>query len=241
MTVPLDQIWVFLSATPRLALTLTQLAHQAAYCLCQRSGMNPLANPVAMAIAILVLVLLITGTPYKTYFGGARLVHSVLGPATVALAIPPYAQISRLRSMLVPALIALVAGTLTAARSAVTIAWGLGATRATMMSLAPKSVTTPIAMGIAERIGGLPALTAVLVISTGIIGAVMARPLLDAIRIDYQAVRGFAVGVASHGIGTASAFQIREVSGAFAALAMCLNGVAAALLLPNIASWIGVR
>ena len=241
MNVQLDQIWVYLSATPLLGLTLTLLAYQAAYWLYARSGMNPLANPVAIAVAILVLVLLATGTPYKTYFDGAQFVHFLLGPATVALAIPLYAQLARLRPMLVPALIALVAGALTAALSAMAIGWALGATRATMMSLAPKSVTTPIAMGIAEKIGGLPSLTAVLVISTGIIGAVIARWLLNAIRIDDHAVRGFAVGVAAHGIGTARAFQVSEVAGAFSALAMGLNGVATALLVPLIAPWIGAR
>lgn len=241
MTGHLDQIWVYLSATPLLGLTLTLLAYQAAYWLYSRSGMNPLANPVAIAIAILVLILLATGTPYKTYFGGAQFVHFLLGPATVALAIPLYAQLARLRAMLVPALLALLAGSLAAALSAIAIAWALGATRATMMSLAPKSVTTPIAMGIAEKIGGLPSLTAVLVICTGIIGAVIARYLLNAIRIDDHAVRGFVVGVAAHGIGTARAFQVSEVAGAFSALAMGLNGVATALLLPLIAPWIGGR
>lgn len=241
MSAQFDQIWVFLSATPLLGLTLTLLAYQAAYWLYTRSGMSPLANPVAIAVAILVLTLLATGTPYKTYFDGAQFVHFLLGPATVALAIPLYGQLARLRSMLVPALVALVAGSLTAVLSAIAIAWALGATRVTMMSLAPKSVTTPIAMGIAEKIGGLPSLTAVLVISTGIVGAVIARSLLHAIRIDDPAVRGFAVGVASHGIGTASAFQISEAAGAFAALAMGLNGVATALLLPLIAAWIGAR
>jgi predicted murein hydrolase (TIGR00659 family) len=241
MTGHLDQIWVYLSATPLLGLTLTLLAYQAAYWFYSRSGMNPLANPVAIAIAILVLILLATGTPYKTYFDGAQFVHFLLGPATVALAIPLYAQLARLRAMLVPALVALVAGSLTAALSAIAIAWALGATRAATMSLAPKSVTTPIAMGIAEKIGGLPSLTAVLVISTGIIGAVIARYLLDAIRIDDHTVRGFAVGVAAHGIGTARAFQVSEVAGAFSALAMGLNGVATALLLPFVAPWIGGR
>jgi predicted murein hydrolase (TIGR00659 family) len=241
MNVQLDQIWVYLSATPLLGLTLTLLAYQAAYWLYTRSGMNPLANPVAIAVAILVLVLLLTDTPYKTYFDGAQFVHFLLGPATVALAIPLYAQLARLRSMLVPALVALVAGSLTAAASAMAIAWALGATRVTTMSLAPKSVTTPIAMGIAEKIGGLPSLTAVLVISTGIIGAVIARSLLNAIRIEDHAVRGFAVGLAAHGIGTARAFQVSEVAGAFAALAMGLNGVATALLVPLIAAWIGAR
>ncbi len=238
MNAPLGEIWVYLSTTPLLGLTLTLVAYQAAYWLYTRSGKHPLANPVAIAVALLVLVLWLTGTPYQTYFDGSQFVHFLLGPATVALAIPLYAQLARLRSMLWPLLVALVAGALTAAASAMGIAWALGASRATVMSLAPKSVTTPIAMGIAEKAGGLPSLTAVLVITTGILGAIIARSVLNAIRIEDPAVRGFALGMAAHGIGTARAFQVSEVCGAFAALAMGLNGVVTALLVPLLAPWL---
>jgi putative effector of murein hydrolase len=114
----------------------------------------------------------------------------------------------------------------------------LGAGTATVMSLAPKSVTTPIAMGIAEKIGGLPSLTAVLVITTGIVGAIAGRYVFDLLRITDPAVRGFAIGVSAHGIGTARAFQVSEQAGAFAALAMGLNGLMTALLLPAMLPWI---
>jgi len=134
--------------------------------------------------------------------------------------------------MLLPLLGALLVGSLSAAASAVAIGWALGASPESIRSLAPKSVTTPIAMGIAEKIGGLPSLTAVLVVCTGILGAISARGLLNLLRIEDHAVRGFAVGVAAHGIGTARAFQVSEEAGAFAALAMCLNGITTALLLP---------
>ena len=160
---------------------------------------------------------------YRTYFDGAQFVHFLLGPATVALAIPLYAQLGRLVRLALPLLVALVVGSLTAALSAVAIGSLFGASRVTLLSLAPKSATTPIAMGIAERIGGIPSLTAVLVVITGIIGAVSARYIFDALKIRDPAIRGFAIGVASHGIGTARAFQVSEQAGAFAALAMgCL-------------------
>jgi len=226
------EIWVYLSATPLLGLTLTLLAYQGAYSLYARSGMNPLANPVAIAVAIIVALLTLTGTPYATYFEGAQFVHFLLGPATVALAVPLYAQLPRLKRMLGPALLALLAGSVTAIVTAVAVGWALGGSRETLLSLAPKSVTTPIAMGIAEKIGGLPSLTAVLVVTTGILGAVMARGLLNSLGCQDHAIRGFAVGVAAHGIGTARAFQVSETAGAFAALAMGLNGLATALLLP---------
>jgi predicted murein hydrolase (TIGR00659 family) len=240
MTPRLAEIWVYLAATPLLGLTLTLVAYQGAYWLYQRSGMNPAANPVAIAVAIIVALLTLTGTPYATYFDGAQFVHFLLGPATVALAVPLYAQLPRLKRMLGPALLALAIGSVTAIVSAIAVGWALGASRPTLMSLAPKSVTTPIAMGIAEKIGGLPSLTAVLVVTTGILGAIGAQWLFRLLRIKDEAVQGFAIGVAAHGIGTARAFQISETMGAFAALAMGLNGLATALLLPiMIRAWGG--
>jgi predicted murein hydrolase (TIGR00659 family) len=232
MTPKLADVWVYLSATPLLWLTVTLVVYQAAYWLYKRAGFHPLANPVAISIAVLVTVLKLSGTPYQTYFEGAQFVHFLLGPATVALAIPLFAQFDKLRRAWLPILGGLAVGSVTAIVSAVGTAWALGASPATLISLAPKSVTTPIAMGIAERLGGLPSLTAVLVVSTGIVGAVSAKYVLDALRIRDHAVRGFSVGVAAHGIGTARAFQVSEEAGAFAGLGMGLNGLATALIFP---------
>ena len=237
MTPQLNEIWVYLSASPLLGLTITLLAYQAAFWLYRRSGLNPLVNPVLVSVTILVLLLTSTGTSYETYFAGAQFVHFLLGPATVALAIPLFLQFRRVRSMLLPVAAGLLAGSLTAALSAIAIARLFGASLPTQLSLAPKSVTTPIAMGIAERIGGIPSLTAVLVIVTGILGAVSGRYVLDAIKVRDPAIRGFAIGVAAHGIGTARAFQVSEQAGAFAALAMGLNGALTALLLPLLVGW----
>jgi len=235
----LSDIWVYLAASPLLGLTVTLLAYQAAYWIYRRAHMNPLANPVALSVALLVALLWFTGTPYQTYFDGAQFVHFLLGPATVALAVPLYANLQALKKNFVPLAAGLLAGSLTAAVSAVGIGWLLGASRETLVSMAPKSVTTPIAMGIAEKLGGLPSLTAVLVVSTGILGAVLARGTLNLLRIDDHAVRGFAVGVAAHGIGTARAFQVSETMGAFAGLGMGLNGLASAFLFPLLATlWV---
>ena len=191
-----------------------------------------------IAVTVLVLFLTLTATSYETYFEGAKFVHFLLGPATVALAIPLYMQLHRVRAMLLPVIVGLFVGSLTAAVSAVLVGRLFGASLSTQLSLAPKSVTTPIAMGIAERIGGIPSLTAVLVIITGILGAVGARYVFDAMKLRDPAIRGFAIGVASHGIGTARAFQVNEQSGAFAALAMGLNGALTAILVPLLASWL---
>jgi predicted murein hydrolase (TIGR00659 family) len=238
MTPRLSEIWVYLAATPLLGLTLTLLAYLGACEVNKRCGGHPMANPVLLSVIALVGLLWMTNTPYRTYFDGAQFVHFLLGPATVALAIPLHAQLGKLKRMALPLMGALLIGSLTAALSAVLIARLLGASQATQLSLAPKSVTTPIAMGIAERIGGLPSLTAVLVIMTGILGAISARSIYRALHINDDAVRGFAIGIASHGIGTARAFQESEQAGAFAALAMGLNGLMTALLLPVVAPWV---
>ena len=232
MTPRIADIWVYLSASPLLGLTITLLAYQGAYWIYQRANFNPLLNPVLLAIIALVAALHFTGTPYATYFDGAQFVHFLLGPATVALAVPLYSQFDRLRALALPLAGALIAGSLTAIASVVGIAWLLGASESTLLSLAPKSVTAPIAMGIAEKIGGIPSLTAVLVIMTGVSGAMMAKYVLDALRIRDHGVRGFAVGLAAHGIGTARAFQVSEQAGAFAGLGMGLNGATTAILMP---------
>lgn len=229
---PLADVWVYLSTTPLLGLALTLLVYHGAFLIYQRAGFNPLANPVAIAVVVLATLLWVTGTPYATYFQGAQFVHFLLGPATVALAVPLYEQLPRLKRLWLPLLGALVAGSVAAAVTAVLVGWALGASRATLASLAPKSVTSPVAMGIAEKIGGIPSLTAVLVAATGIIGAASARSLFNAMRIHDPTVRGFALGTAAHGIGTARAFQVSDEMGAFAGLAMGLSALFSAVALP---------
>ena len=238
MTPRLTELWVYLSASPLLGLTLTLVAYQAAFWLYKRAGFHPLANPVMLAIAMVATVLALSDMDYRTYFDGAQFVHFLLGPATVALAIPLYAQLPRLKAMAGPLMIALVIGSLTAALSAYGIGALLGASQPSLMSLAPKSVTMPIAMAVAEPLGGLPALAAAMVMLTGVLGAIGAPYLYRWLRIGDHAIRGFAIGLASHGIGTARAFQVSEQAGAFAALAMGLNGLLTALSLPWIMPWL---
>lgn len=228
----LIDIWVYLAATPLLGLTLTLIVYHAAFVLYRRSGFHPLANPVPPTVLVLATLLWATGTPYATYFEGAQFVHFLLGPVTVALAVPLFEQLHRLRRLALPLLAALVAGALAAAATAIVVAWALGASAATMASLAPKSVTMPVAMGISEKIGGLPSLTAVLVMATGVLGAVGGRFLFDALRIHEPAVRGFALGTIAHGIGTARAFQVDTVAGVFAGVAMSLNALVTSLIVP---------
>lgn len=225
-------IWSYLASGPLLWLTVTLIAYgigDAAFC---ASGRKPYVNPVLIAVALLAVLLEGTGTPYETYFGGAQFVHFLLGPATVCLSVPLLANLDHVRQSAAPILAALVAGSVTAMVSALGIAWVLGVRGETLISLAPKSATAPVAIGISSSLGGSPTLTAALVILTGIIGAVVATPLLNLLGIRDWRARGLAVGVAAHGIGTARAFQVHETAGAFAGLGMGLNTVLTALIAP---------
>ena len=233
----LASFWSYLSEGPLLWLTLTLIAYAVGDAAYRWSGRKPYVNTVLVAVVILALILGATGTSYSTYFEGAQFVHFLLGPATVALALPLHDNLARLRRAALPVLAAVLVGSTVAAASAIAIAAALGVSASALASLAPKSATAPVAIGIAERIGGAPTLTAVLVILTGITGAVFATPLLNLMRIRDWRARGLAVGIASHGIGTARAFQVNPTAGAFAGLGMALNAVATAFLAPIILSF----
>lgn len=230
------QLWTYLSQGPLLWLTLTLVAYVAADRISLLANRAPLANPVLLAVIMLAVTLWVTGTPYAVYFEGAQFVHFLLGPATVALAVPLYFNLGRVRKALVPMLAALLAGSTTAIAVALCVGCALGLEMEPLLSLAPKSATAPVAMGVSERIGGAPALTAVLVLLTGVIGAIVATPLLNLLRLRDWRARGFAVGVAAHGIGTARAFQVNETAGAFSGIGMGLNAILTAVLAPLAAS-----
>lgn len=221
-----------LAHSPLPWLVLTLLAYLAGVWLFQRSGGNPLLIPVLTAVAMVVGVLWLTGTPYPVYFEGVQPLYFLIGPATVALAVPLYGQLDRIRQMWLPIGIALLVGSSAAIVSALGVAWALGGSLETLMSLAPKSASMPFALPVAERLGGLASLAAVAVAITGIAGTIMARPLLNLLRVHDPAVRGFAVGLTAHAIGTAREIQDNQTAGAFAALAMGLNGIATAVLVP---------
>jgi predicted murein hydrolase (TIGR00659 family) len=222
----------FLAATPLLWLSLTLGAYLAAVFVNERCRRMPLLNPTLLAISIVVVVLATTGTSYKRYFDGAQFVHFLLGPAIVAMAVPLYRHTAMIRKSAGALIGALAIGSLTAILSGVLVARGLGSSRELWLSVAPKSATAAISMAISGRIGGIPALTAVLTISTGIMGACLAGYVLRLIGVTQSHARGFAMGLSSHGIATARAFQENEVAGTFAGLAMALNGIATAVLVP---------
>lgn len=229
---PVRSLWVYLGASPLLWLLLTLGVYVLALRVQKRLGGSPWANPVLLSVAALVAVLAATGTPYATYFDGAQFVHFLLGTATVALAVPLRRQWSQVRAVLAPATLTLLAGNIAGAASAMAVLALWGAPATLVASIAPKGVTAPVAMAVAERVGGLPSLTAVLVIASGILGATMATPLLDTLHVRDRAARGLAVGIAAHGIGTARAFQVDAVAGTFAGVGMAVSTVMTSVLVP---------
>lgn len=232
------ELWTYLSATPLFGLTATVTVYVVAHAAYLRLGQAPWANPVLWTVIMLALLLTISGTPYPVYFSGAQFIHFLLGPAVVALAWPMWQRRDALRRRAVPLLLAALVGGAVACASALLLGGLLGLPREVLMSLAPKSVTAPVAMGIAESIGGIPALAAVFAVLTGMIGALSGRYLFDALRVPSMAARGFALGTASHGIGAARAMQVHADAGAYAGLALGLQAIGAAVLLPLALRWL---
>lgn len=233
------QLWVYLSSTPLFGLTATLLVYVMAQAFYGRMGQAAWANPVLWSVVVLALGLMLTGTAYPMYFSGAQFIHFLLGPAVVALAWPLWQRRTVLRSHWPRFAIAALAGGAAAAISATAIAWLLGLPQDVLLSLAPKSVTAPVAMGVAEKIGGIPALAAVFAVVTGMVGALSGKYLFDLLRIGKDRTgwmaRGFALGTAAHGIGAARALQVDADAGAWAALALGLQVVFASVLIPMVA------
>lgn len=232
------QLWVYLASTPLFGLTATVVTYVLAHAVYERSGRRPVANPVLWSVVAIGAVLLLTHTPYPTYFAGAQFVHVLLGPAVVALGWPLWQRRAEVRRRGLRLALAALVGGACAAGSAVALGWAVGLPADVLRSLAPKSVTAPVAMGIAEQIGGVPAVAAVVAVMTGMVGALSARWLFGLLRIRAWTVRGFALGTASHGIGAARAMQVHPDAGAYAGIALGLQVVLAALLMPWVARWL---
>jgi putative effector of murein hydrolase len=234
----MHEIWVYLAGSPLLALTLTLGAYQLGVMAYERAHRHPLANPVAIAVILVAGTITLIDMPYARYFEGAQFVHFLLGTATVALAVPIYKGLRALRGRVLPLLTSLLCGGVTSIVTAVGAARLLGADDSIVGGFYAKSVTAPIAMGIAERIGASPTLTAVFAVSTGILGAVLARFVLDLVGSREWWQRGFALGVASHGIGVSRAFSVDAEAGTYASIAMGLHGVLGAVLIPALAPYL---
>ncbi|WP_447594120.1 LrgB family protein [Aquipseudomonas campi] len=189
-------------------------------------------QPVLVSMAVLIGVLVACGLSYEEYRDSTFLLSVLLGPTTVALAVPLYLNLRRIRQLLWPVLITLVVAGVVATALGVALAWAFGADRMMLMTMAPKSVTSPIAMLVAEQIGGVAALAAVFVLITGVLGAMVGPELLRRIGVHHPAAQGMALGMTAHAVGTSRALQEGEECGAFAALSMSLMGMATAVVLP---------
>jgi predicted murein hydrolase (TIGR00659 family) len=220
-----------LLATPLFGIALTLLVYRLAELLYRRTHFI-LFNPVALSIIAIILLLKSLAIPYTDYARGGDMILFLLGPAVVALALPLYQRRGEILKRKLPILLGIVAGALTSIITAAGTAWLLGGSREVVLSLVPKSVTTPIAIGIAEKIGGIVPLTAALVVLTGCLGAICGPEFCRLIGIRSSAAMGLAVGTAAHGIGTARVLEEDRFAGAVAGLAIGLNGLATSLLVP---------
>lgn len=224
--------------SPLFALTLTLAAYEVGAWLYRRSRHFPLCHPTVVGAVTVALLLPVIDLDSQRYLAGNQLLVFLLGPATVALAVPLYRELHLIRALAWPICVALVVGAGVAATSAVGIAWVLGGNPETLLSLAPKSVTTPIAIGISAETGGLIALTTGAVVFTGAAGIALAPLVFRWLKISDPRVRGFTLGLCAHGVGTARAFEHSPRAGAFASLALCLTGTLTALCLPVLVHWL---
>lgn len=222
-----------------VTVLLTIAVYQGAVKLQKRLAMQ-LLNPVLVSVAILILLLLLSGFPYETYAKETRGLSFMLGPATVALAVPLYRQLENLKRDWLAIVAGSMIGAIAGIGSVLVLAKLFKAPAEIILSLAPKSVTTPIAMDVSSVIGGLPPLTAALVILTGILGAVTGPQVLTLLRIKDETARGLAIGAAAHALGTSRAIQESEHQGAMSGLAIGLVGFATALLAPLLVKLAGL-
>ena len=233
-TSALHDLWVQLTPTPLFGLTLTILSYLVGHAIQRACRGAALANPVLISILLIGGILGITGTPYRTYFAGAQLIHFLLGPATVALAVPLVRNLGHLRRSLPGVALALTAGSLVSAIGGIALVEICGGSRAAALSMAPKAVTTPIAIEVTQTVGGIPSLGAVLAIASGVLVAISIQSLLRWAKITDWRAFGLAAGTVGSGIGAAHAISFDEIAGAFAALAIGLNGLLTALMVPTL-------
>jgi predicted murein hydrolase (TIGR00659 family) len=233
---PVDLPTGVLLATAGVAGTV--LVYAAALRLHRRLG-HPAANPVLVAIVVVIAFLVVLDIDYATYDRGGRLIALFLGPAVVALGVPLHLQMTEILRRRRAILVAMAVGAAVGILSGVLVAAALGGSRAVVLTLVPRSVTTPIALGIAERLGGIPPLAATIVIATGVIGAVIGPAILRRSGVHSPTAFGLAMGASAHGAGTARAMEEGEIEGATSGLAIGIMGVATAVLAPVVVSLLG--
>lgn len=224
---------------PIFLIAITFIAYIGAQILQRRFGIR-LFNPILVSIIAIIIFLRGTGTDYETYRQSSIYIDFWLKPAVVALGLPLYRQLSTIRKQILPLLLSEIAGCVVGIISVVLIAYLLGASHQVVMSLAPKAVTTPIAMEISAATGGIPALTAAVVVSTGIFGGIAGFRIIRLSHIKSPIAQGLSIGTAAHAVGTSAAMERGERYGAFSSLGLTINGLLTALLTPLILSLIGI-
>ena len=205
----------------------------------KRTGIM-LLNPILLTIAILIIFLKVTGVSYETYNEGGHLIEFWLKPAVVALGVPLYLQLETIKKQLLPILLSQLAGCVVGVASVVLIAKWMGASNEIIYSLAPKSVTTPIAMEVAQSLGGIPSLTAAVVVCVGLLGGMLGFKAMHLTHIGSPMAQGLSMGTAAHAVGTSAAMEVSRKYGAFASLGLTLNGIFTALLTPTILRLLGL-
>ena len=233
-------LWEHFQNFPVLWLVVTLIVFMLASWVNTKAGKSPFLHPVLVSLSIIIVVLELSDTDYPTYMQGGQFLHLLLGPAVVALAVPLYDNRSLIRRMLLPLLLGSACGAVVAAVSAVAIGYWFGLQNEILLTLAPKSVTSPIAIAIAEKIGGFPSLAAGLVLITGAMGCLIAPFVYRLLNIKDDSVKGFVLGVGAHAMGTAFAFEYGMLAGAFGGLAMGMTGAFTAFLLPVLISLSGL-
>ncbi|MFC0268016.1 LrgB family protein [Kushneria aurantia] len=223
---------------PALAIVITLIAYMLAGSLHRAMHYPAWAPPMLTGSLMLALMIFLLPLSYSSYYSAAHWLTLLLGPATVGLAIPLFEQFQHIRRLLIPIMVSLIVGSVSACGATLAIAWALGLSPDLLASLAPKAVTTPIAVGISEGLGGYPALTAGVVTVTGILAASVIPVLARLLNCREPGVMGFALGLNGHGLGTARAFTLDPQAGALASLAMGLNGALSAVALPLLAGWL---
>ena len=233
--IAIDHLWSSVGATPVLWLVVTLAAYAVGNTLQRACGGSTFASPVLTAIILVASIVVVTGTDYRVYFAATQFINFLLGPATVALAVP-LARSARLVRQNLPGVgLALLAGSVTSIFSGIGLVWLFGGSRAVALSMAPKAATTPIAVAVSSQVGGIPALAAALAILGGIVATVVGRKILTALNINDWRAHGLAAGIAGSGIAAAQVAACNELGAAFAAVGIGLNGVLIGLVVPVVA------
>ncbi|MAY43400.1 MULTISPECIES: LrgB family protein [unclassified Neptuniibacter] len=233
-------MWQHFQTFPVLWLVVTLVVFLLASWINAKAGKTPFLHPVLVSLSLIIVVLKVTETEYVTYMEGGKYIHLLLGPAVVALAVPLYDNLATVKRLLLPLLVGCVSGAVIASASAIAIGAWFGLSDQILLTLAPKSVTSPIAIAIAEKVGGYPSLAAGLVLITGAMGCLIAPLIYKVLRIKDESVKGFVLGVGAHAMGTAYAFEYGMVAGAFGGLAMGMTGAFTAFMLPLLIPIIGL-